>query len=77
MEEYNILNSIKPRHFKTDYPYNLVDPAKILFTRNKIKLLVKQTDKKGGKEMSRFDNLDELDLGYLDPETPGSIVFYG
>lgn len=56
MDEYNILNSVKPKYFKTTYPYSLVDPEKITFTQKKIKLLVKSTTadgkKTGGKEVN-------------------------
>lgn len=56
-EEYNILNSVKPEYFKTKFPYNLVDPSKILFTANKIKMIVsnldsKNTERTGGHSAS-------------------------
>ena len=47
MDSYNILNTIKPKFLITKFPYNLVDPAKIIFTRKKISIIVK---KGGGKK---------------------------
>jgi hypothetical protein len=42
MDEYNILNSIKPKFLKTKYPYNLVSPEKILLTQKKITIMAKE-----------------------------------
>lgn len=50
MEVYKILNSIKPRYFKTTYPYNLVDPEKIAFTKKKVKILAKEINEKPPKK---------------------------
>jgi len=56
-EEYYILNTVKPKYYKTAYPYNLVDPEKIIFTQKKIKILaksfnskIKSNQKKGGAD---------------------------
>ena len=50
MEAYNILNTVKPKFLVSKFPYNIVDPAKIIFTRKKITIIVKQlkNNKKGG-----------------------------
>ena len=40
LETYNILNNIKPHFKKTRYPYNYWSPDKIIFTRNKIHLIM-------------------------------------
>ncbi len=45
MEEYNILNSIKPAYFRSRFPYNIIDPKKIKFTMNKIEIWAKEEDK--------------------------------
>ncbi len=54
MKDYNILNTVKPKFLRTQYPYNLVDPKKILLTQKKITILAKSFSKtdgiKGGKE---------------------------
>jgi hypothetical protein len=51
LKEYNILNSVKPKFLRTQYPYNLVDPKKIIMTQKKITILAKtQKEKKGGAE---------------------------
>ncbi len=42
MEEYNILNTVKPAFLRTKFPYNLVDPEKIVLTQKKITILVKE-----------------------------------
>lgn len=41
LENYNILVSIVPSYFRTQFPYSTVDSEKILLTKRKIKLLVK------------------------------------
>jgi energy-converting hydrogenase Eha subunit F len=46
MDEYNILNSIKPVYFRSKFPYNIVSPAKIKFTMNKISIWVADDTKK-------------------------------
>lgn len=56
MDEYNILNSIKPAYFRSKFPYNIVDPNKIKFTMKKIEIWAKEEDKnntqkKGGVEI--------------------------
>lgn len=52
LKEYNILNSVKPKFLRTQYPYNLVDPKKIIMTQKKITILAKaqKKEKKGGDE---------------------------
>jgi len=52
MEEYSVLNAIKPTFSKTKYPYNLIDPAKIIFTQKKVEIMAKElsSQKKGGYE---------------------------
>ena len=42
MEEYNILNSIKPSFLRTKYPYNFVNPEKIVIMQKKIPIMVKE-----------------------------------
>jgi hypothetical protein len=42
MEAYNILNTIKPNFLVSKFPYNLVNPAKIILTKKKISIIVKQ-----------------------------------
>ena len=49
MEAYNILNTIKPNYMTTKFPYNLVNPAKVIFTRKKISIMVKKLKKGGGE----------------------------
>lgn len=46
MEEYNILNSVKPGFLKPKYPFNLVDPKKIMLTQKKITILAKSLELK-------------------------------
>lgn len=50
MDEYNILNTIKPAYFRSKFPYNIVNPEKIKFTMNKIIIWVAEDKKnyKGG-----------------------------
>lgn len=48
---YYMLNKIKPKYFENKFPYSA---DKALFTKNKIKILVKAYDKtKGAGEASR------------------------
>jgi hypothetical protein len=42
MEAYNILNTIKPKFLISKFPYNLVNPEKIILTRKKISIMVKR-----------------------------------
>ena len=46
MDEYNILNTIKPAYFRSKFPYNIVNPEKIKFTMNKIVIWAKEDNKK-------------------------------
>ena len=53
MSGYMMLNAIKPKYFQTEYPYK---PLDIIFTKNVIKILVKnqkeydKKTKRGGDE---------------------------
>jgi hypothetical protein len=44
MDEYNILNSVKPIIHRPKYPYNLFDSKKIIKTQKKITILVKELE---------------------------------
>ncbi len=63
MEAYNILNTVKPNFLVSKYPYSLVNPAKIILTKKKISIIVKQL-----KQSSK----NEVKGGSDNP-----IVFYG
>jgi energy-converting hydrogenase Eha subunit F len=67
MDEYNILNTVKPAYFRSKFPYNIVSPAKIKFTMNKINIWVADDKKKhvGGNVERSSDGI-----------TP-QITFYG
>lgn len=50
--EYELLNAVKPKILKSQYPYNLVDKTKIVFTQKKITIMAKELKAKtGGNEM--------------------------
>ena len=42
MEEYNILNTIKPKFLRSKFPYNWISPEKIILTQKKITILAKE-----------------------------------
>jgi hypothetical protein len=54
IDEYEILNAVKPLYLRTQYPYNLVSNNQIVFTQKKITIMAKNTNtttpvkKKGG-----------------------------
>ncbi len=74
MKEYNILNTVKPKFLRTQYPYNLLDPKKILMTQKKITILAKSfaNKKEGGVDKS-FATKKEGDA----PSSNNPITFYG
>ena len=45
VEGYNILNSLKPSYFQTNYPFDNLTPEKIIFTKNKISIMAKEYEK--------------------------------
>jgi hypothetical protein len=49
---YTMLNAIKPKYFQTEYPYKRSD---IIFTKNTIKILVKN-QKERDKKFKRAAN---------------------
>lgn len=68
MEEYNILNTIKPKFLRTKYPYNLVSPEKITLTQKKITIMA--------KELSSNNNPNS-NKGKLGGSDVVQITFYG
>ncbi len=69
MEEYNILNAIKPKFLRTKYPYNFVNPEKIILTQKKITIMA--------KELSSKQSNSNSDKSKLGGSTPSQITFYG
>lgn len=53
MDAYNLLNNVKPGFLRPQYPYNLVDPAKIILTQKKITIIAKQLKSKDKKLKSK------------------------
>ena len=41
MNLYILLNAVKPYFLQTQYPFNFIDKNKIIFTKNKISIMVK------------------------------------
>ena len=50
MDEYNILNNVKPVYFKGKFPYSIINPESIKFTMNKIVIWAKE-EKKDNKKV--------------------------
>jgi hypothetical protein len=42
LEGYHILNSIKPAYFQTKFPYDKITANKVIFTKRKIEIMVKE-----------------------------------
>jgi hypothetical protein len=42
---YKILNVIQPKYFQTAFPYNAWNQNKLIFTQNKIELLISKAEK--------------------------------
>jgi hypothetical protein len=69
MEEYNILNTIKPKFLRTKYPYNLVSPEKIMLTQKKITIMA--------KELSPNQSKSNPNKGKFGGSIHPQITFYG
>jgi hypothetical protein len=49
MDEYNILNNVKPVYFRGKFPYSIINPESIKFTMNKIVIWAKEEKKSNNK----------------------------
>lgn len=73
MEEYNILNTIKPKFLRTRYPYNLVSPEKIILTQKKITIMAKELSS-NSKSNSKESNSNK---GKFGGSISQPVTFYG
>lgn len=71
MEEYHILNAVKPKFLRTKYPYNWVSPEKILLTQKKITIMSKELHSDTKQLNTKPSNTNKLGGG------DALIVFYG
>ena len=61
IDGYKALNTIQPKYFQTQYPYSVWNISKLLFTQNKIEILVRKEDKlKHKKKTSKADKVDRV-----------------